>query len=80
MAEQVNEVGDRMTEDQQTRLTIATLFGALVEALDKVQPGTGDAFQKVLEDKYYRMRDNSSYPESFLETIRWAKDSAKPQD
>jgi hypothetical protein len=68
-----------MTEDQQTRLTIATLFGALARALDKTNPGTLVAFRQTLEEQYGHVRDNSAYPDSFLETIRWARDSSKEE-
>lgn len=51
-------------------------IGAFASALDKTQPGFAEAYQKALDTTYYRMRDNSDYPSSFLETIKWARDSS----
>lgn len=69
-----------MTEEEQTRLIIATLFGALARAMDEVHPGTAQAFMRNLEGKHTIMRNNSSWPESLSQAVRWARDSAKPQD
>lgn len=67
-------------DEQLMRLSVATLFGALVEAIDRNNPGVGDNFREILKGHYDRWRDESSYPTEILETIKWAADSSAPRD
>lgn len=81
MARGLNKVSEAKWEDDQlVRLSIATLFGALVEAIDKSNPGVGENFRAILKGHYYRWRDESSYPAELLETIKWAADSSAPRE
>ena len=67
------------TPDQETRLAIATLIGAMVHALDKANPGTASAFKEALERRYADVRE-SNFPVSYLEALQWARDAVTVLD
>lgn len=64
------------TEDQKTRLAMATILGAMVQAMDKNNPGFQKNFSEALKERYDAWRDNASYPIEILEAIKWANDSS----
>ena len=70
-----------MTEDDQTRMALAALFGALVRSMDEVNPGLQAKFCRHLEETHASMKDYDSHPIKALETLILTHDYVKvPRD
>ena len=65
------------SEDAETRMAIAALMAALVNALSEESPGLAKRFCKNLEETYNSVRDYESQPTGVIETLKWTSDFIK---
>lgn len=71
----------QLDDPAQTRLALATLFAALVRALDEQQGGVAKAFCRHLQATHQSMRDQEGPGHQVLETLRWADELVRvPRD
>jgi hypothetical protein len=63
-----------MTEDDQTSMAIAALFGALVRSLGEMNPGIQAKFCRQLEETHSSMEGYDPRPDKALETLTLTHD------
>jgi hypothetical protein len=63
-------------EPDETRRSIAVLFGCLVEALDERDPGFRDAVTRKIDDAYAKVREPFQKGDPLYDTeiISWARE------
>jgi hypothetical protein len=67
------QLGDQV----QTRLALASLFGALVQTLDEQFPTFALKFDKNLERIFHRLKEYEHKPDKTIETLRWTSEIAR---
>jgi hypothetical protein len=66
-----------LDDQAQTRLTLVSLFGALVQTLDGQYPGLATDFNHNLEQIHNQFKNWDHPPDKAIEAIRWTFETVK---